>query len=105
MPYGRDLLNSPLLWPINWWIRASRRFGVGPVQCAFGRAKSKRPDDRPAPAKIRPDKDAAITEFAGFGELSCRFGFDLAGALRSLAKDLTPVRTRKVDDSAAPTAG
>jgi hypothetical protein len=38
-------------------------------------------------------------------DLSVRFGFDLAGTLRSLAENLTPVWAREIDDSAAPTAG
>jgi hypothetical protein len=49
--------------------------------------------------------ETAITEYVELRELSVRFGFDVAGTLRSLPKNLSPIRVREVDDSAAPPAG
>jgi hypothetical protein len=55
--------------------------------------------------EIRPDIDEAADQFATLALLSGRFGFDLAGAVHSLAERGLPVWSCEVDWSAAPTAG
>lgn len=55
-----------------------------------------------APLDIRPDIDQAAADFAELRVLSERFGFDLPGALNSLADSLTPVWACDVDAVPAP---
>ena len=60
--------------------------------------------NRSSVTEIRPDMDQAIADFEELRVLSVRFGFDLSGALSSLAESLLPVWTCDVDWEAATTA-
>lgn len=63
------------------------------------------PPEAGAPVELEPDMAQALADLNELKELSLRFGYDLFGALASLAESNAPFILGEIDDAATARAG